>query len=85
MADTYKDPYGAKSTLNLKSGDVNYWRLAALEENGLGTISKLPYSIRVLLEAVLRNNDDFIVTNDHIKALANWDPKSKERGEIPFK
>jgi aconitate hydratase A / 2-methylisocitrate dehydratase len=85
MAGTYKDPFGAKSTLNLKTGDVKYWRLAALEENGLGTISKLPYSIRVLLEAVLRNNDDFIVTNDHIKALANWDPTSKDRGEIPFK
>ncbi len=85
MAGTYKDPYGAKSTLSTKSGEFKYWRLAALEEKGLGTVSKLPYSIRVLLEAVLRNNDDFIVNDNHIKALAAWDPTSKDRGEIPFK
>ncbi len=85
MAGVYKDPFGAKSTLKLKTGDIAYWRLAALEEAGLGAVSKLPYSIRVLLEAVLRNNDDFIVTNDHIKALAAWDAKATDRGEIPFK
>lgn len=85
MAGTNNDPFGAKSALALPEGEVSYWRLAALEDAGLGAISKLPYSIRVLLEAVLRNRDGFTVTDDHVRALAAWDPAEKSRGEIPFK
>jgi len=84
MADKTMDPYGAKSTLSIPQGEVNYWRISALEEKGVGKIGRLPYSIRVLLEAVLRNQDEYIVTKEHVEALANWDPKAKERGEIPF-
>ncbi|WP_346017147.1 aconitate hydratase AcnA [Pseudenhygromyxa sp. WMMC2535] len=58
-------------------------RLQALEDAGLTKLAKLPFSIRVLLEAALRNHDGFLVTDDDVLAIANWKPKA-ERGEIPF-
>ncbi|MDU6764884.1 MAG: aconitate hydratase AcnA, partial [Staphylococcus sp.] len=61
-----------------------YYDLKSLEEQGLTKISKLPYSIRVLLESVLRQEDDFVITDDHIKALAHFGKEGNE-GEVPFK
>ena len=59
-------------------------QVKSLEEQGLTKISKLPYSIRVLLESVLRQEDDFVITDDHIKALAHFGKEGNE-GEVPFK
>ena len=84
MATKISDPFGAKSTLETPDGKVNYWRLAAIEENSLGEVSRLPFSIRVLLEVLLRNNDGFIVTDDHIRSLAGWGGESFEASELPF-
>ncbi len=85
MNGKYLDPFGAKTYLDLPQGKVAYYRLESLIEKGVGDVTKLPYSIRVLLESVLRCNDGFTVTEDHIRDLANWDAKAKDRGEIPFK
>jgi aconitate hydratase len=61
------------------------YRLDALERAGLGRMSSLPYSIRVLLESVLRNVDGFAVSEEHVQALAAWSPAARAPGEVPFK
>ena len=80
-----QDPFGALTTIETQAGPIGIFRLETLEEAGLGTMSRLPYSIRVLLEAVLRNVDGFTVTADHVKALAGWNAKDVAVQEIPFK
>ena len=80
-----QDAFGAKARLATKAGDVTLYRLAALEEAGLTTLHKLPYSIRVLLEAVLRNVDGFSVLENHVRALAGWSPSTPSESEVPFK
>src|SRR5215470_2049192 len=78
-----RDPLGAKATLASQAGPVTIYRLAALEKAGIGHVNELPWSIRVLLEAVLRNVDGFSVLEEHVRALANWSPQPAE-AEIPF-
>ncbi|MCB9666196.1 MAG: aconitate hydratase AcnA [Alphaproteobacteria bacterium] len=76
--------FGAKSTLPLPDGSTAvYFRLAALEEQGLCQVSRLPLSIRVLLEAALRNHDGFLVTDEDVEHIAAWSPGA-EALEIPF-
>jgi aconitate hydratase len=58
--------------------------LPALEEQGIGKISRLPVSIRIVLEAVLRNCDGKKVRRKDVEALANWNAKSPANEEIPF-
>src|SRR5712664_65288 len=58
--------------------------LPALEEQGIGKISRLPISIRIVLESVLRNVDGKKVTERDVRTLANWNAKSPAQEEIPF-
>ena len=74
----------AHSTLESAQGSVGYSRLAALEEEGLINLSRLPFSIRVLLENALRNMDGYLVTEEDVMAVANWDPKAQSAREFPF-
>ena len=74
----------AKKQFQLNGQSYTYYDLKTLEEQGLTKISKLPYSIRVLLESVLRQEDDFVITDDHIKALSEFGKDGNE-GEVPFK
>jgi aconitate hydratase len=60
------------------------YSLPALEAAGLGKISRLPVSIRIVLEAVLRNCDGKKVTEQHVRQLANWQPNAPRTAEIPF-
>ena len=62
----------------------NYFSLPALEEAGVGKISRLPVSIRIVLESVLRNCDGKKVTDQDVRALANWNAKAPAQVEIPF-
>ena len=62
----------------------SYYSLPALEEAGIGKISRLPVSIRIVLESVLRNCDGKKVTEQDVRALANWNAKSPAQVEIPF-
>ncbi|MDA0813109.1 MAG: aconitate hydratase AcnA [Verrucomicrobia bacterium] len=64
--------------------DASYYSLPALEEQGLGKISRLPVSIRIVLESLLRNCDGKKVTEDDVKNLAGWNAKSPGDYEIPF-
>ncbi len=79
------DPFGARDSFDTGTGTATIFRLSRLEEAGLGEISKLPFSIRVLLEAVLRNCDGFSVTEQDVKNLATWNAADPAKQEVPFK
>jgi len=65
-------------------GNIHAYSLKKLEEIGYGAVSKLPFTIKVLLEAVLREYDGYTVTEDDVKILADYNAKNPT-GEIPFK
>lgn len=72
------------SEFNLVNGKKGlFYDISSVEEKIDCKIKKLPYTIRVLLEGALRNCDDFLVTNDDIKTIAEWKANG-ERTEIPF-
>jgi aconitate hydratase len=73
-----------RSTTTQSGQKVTYYSLPALEEAGVGPISKLPISIRIVLEAVLRNFDGKRVSENDIRTLANWNAKHPAQEEIPF-
>ena len=73
-----------RSTTTQSGQKVTYYSLPALEEAGVGPISKLPVSIRIVLEAVLRNFDGKRVSENDIRTLANWNAKAPGSDEIPF-
>jgi aconitate hydratase len=66
------------------SGKGSFYSLPALEKSGTGNISRLPVSIRIILESVLRNCDSNKITEEHVEQLANWDPNGHRSKEIPF-
>ena len=78
------DPLGALATLETSSGPVSYYRLDRLTELGLTDIGRLPFSVRVLLENLLRRLDGHIVTEEDVHALASWAPGSLSPRELPF-
>src|SRR6202140_746636 len=61
-----------------------FYSLPPLEKAGIGKISRLPVSIRIVLESVLRNFDGKKVTEDHVRQLAAWEPNAPRTQEIPF-
>jgi aconitate hydratase len=79
------DYFGARDTFDSGSGRAVIYRLAALERAGVTRISRLPYSIRVLLEAALRQADGFEITRESIETIASWSPQTAGQVEIPFK
>jgi len=79
------DPFKTLREFSPSKGKTGrYHSLAALEAAGLGKISRLPRSIRVVLEALVRHCDGKLVNEDHVKALAAWQPNGKRTSEIPF-
>ncbi|MGP4040198.1 aconitate hydratase AcnA [Gracilibacillus sp. D59] len=80
---TNQNPFQAKKQFDLNGKKYNYYQLKALEEAGIGNINRLPFSIRVLLESLIRQHDGHVIKDEHVKSLANW---GKEKGEdVPFK
>jgi len=78
------DPFKARATLKTPHGEYTYYDLNALTRAGVGHGDRLPFSIKVLLESMLRNLDGFIVTADDVTGLANWDAKAPAQEEVPF-
>lgn len=72
-----------RSTLPSAGEAIDYYSLPSLDDKGLCQVSRLPLSIRVLLESVLRNQDHAAVEDQHIEALMNWGQAGGE-GEVPF-
>ncbi len=81
----FHDPFDTFQAFTMASGKTGqFYSLPALERSGVGNISRLPVSIRVVLESVLRNCDGKKITTEHIKQLANWQPNAPRTHEIPF-
>ncbi|MBN1443014.1 MAG: aconitate hydratase AcnA, partial [Planctomycetes bacterium] len=80
-----KHPLGSPRRLAIASGSVEICSLEVLERGGIGRVSRLPFSIKILLEAALRQCDGFQVREEDVAAIASWSAKSPGRGEIPFK
>ncbi|GAB1233958.1 aconitate hydratase AcnA [Ferrigenium sp. UT5] len=79
------DPFHVRQTLTLASGKKGtLYSLPALEKAGIGKLSRLPVSLRIVLESVLRNVDGKKVTEQHVRELANWQPNAARSAEIPF-
>ena len=85
MIEKSNDFFGASASLDTGHGSVYYYRLRKLEEEGLGAVSRLPFSIKVLLEAVLRECDGYVVTQEDVANLAAWDAQAPQAVEMPFK
>ncbi len=79
------NPFGAEATLTTQGGDVTYYSLRKLADDGLTNLDALPFSIRVLLESVLRNVDGFTVTEDDVRTLAAWNAAAPKQVELPYK
>jgi len=77
--------FKTRATLAIGSQQATYYRLSKLQEDGLGNIDRLPFSIKVLLEALLRHEDGYVVRSEDIRRLAAYDPKRPAQVEIPFK
>ncbi len=79
------NPFHSLQTFDLGNGQHgSFYSLPALEKAGVGNLSTLPVSIRLVLESVLRNCDGDKVTEANLRALANWAPKAERTEEIPF-
>ncbi|RCX16224.1 aconitate hydratase [Fontibacillus phaseoli] len=78
------DFFSSSRTLEVGGKSYRYYDLQALEQLGLGKISKLPFSIKVLLEAAVRQFDGRAITEEHVKQIAGWSEGRDENKEIPF-
>ncbi|MFD1846680.1 aconitate hydratase, partial [Arthrobacter flavus] len=76
---TAVDTFGSKDVLEVAGAEYQIFRLDAVEGS-----EKLPYSLKVLLENLLRTEDGANITADHVRALANWDPEAEPDTEIQF-
>ncbi len=77
--------FNTLQTFDLGNGKTGkFYSLPALEAAGVGPISRLPVSVRIVLESVLRNYDDKKVSKANVKEIANWKPNETRTAEIPF-
>ncbi|MBM7552628.1 aconitate hydratase AcnA [Thalassobacillus pellis] len=77
--------YQSRKQFELNGKTYNYYQLKALEDAGLGKISRLPFSIRILLESLLRQHDGRVIKNEHVESLAKWGTKDAKGEDVPFK
>ncbi len=85
MAQSRLDTLKARRTLDVGDRRYDYYSLQAIKEAGLGDVSQLPYSLKVLLENLLRNEDGRSVTVDDIKALVAWTKTRRSEREIAYR
>ena len=84
MAQNYINSFGARKALTVGSESYDIFSLPQLEQAGFRNVSRLPVSLKVLLENLLRQEDNHHVNKADIEALANWNPKAKPDKEIAF-
>ena len=80
-----KNSYKSLTSININEKEYNYFSLKIAERNGLKGIEKLPKSLKVLLENLLRYEDDLSVTKDQIKAVQKWLKEKKSNTEIAYR
>ncbi len=83
MARKSLDSFGVRSTLEVQGREVDYFNLTA-EVAGIGDISRLPFSLKILLENLLRHEDGEAVSSEGIEAMVHWDPQKQPDREIAF-
>ncbi|MBA2292220.1 MAG: aconitate hydratase AcnA [Gemmatimonadales bacterium] len=81
---THPDPFAARSSLAVAGKEVTVYSLEALARTGEVQLDRLPFSIRVLLENSLRHLGRGFVTEEHVRAIAAWEPSAKSRSEIAY-
>jgi aconitate hydratase len=85
MMESSRNPFGSRATLPAGSeAKVTVFQLERLEKAGLPSLARLPFSIKVLLEAALRNCDGRAITEADAEALARWNAKTPGSKEVPF-
>jgi aconitate hydratase len=82
---TSKNSFGSRATLSVDGRQYTIFRLAALDAASKQRASRLPFSLKILLENLLRNEDDAFVKHDDILTLATWDVRSGAEKEIAFR
>ncbi|WP_028544637.1 aconitate hydratase AcnA [Paenibacillus taiwanensis] len=78
------DAFSAARDLSVGAKSYRYYSLEALETQGFNGVSRLPFSIKVLLEAAIRQFDGHAITSEHVAQIANWAEGRDENKEIPF-
>ncbi|ASN05615.1 aconitate hydratase AcnA [Virgibacillus necropolis] len=82
---TQNDAFQAKKQFELNGKTYNYYQLKALEEAGIGNVARLPFSIRVLLESIVRQHDGHVIKDEHVEGLTKWGTEEGEGVDVPFK
>src|SRR5699024_6164125 len=77
--------FRSKRIFDLNGKTYTYFDLKAIEEAGLGHVDRLPYSIRILLESVIRQYDGTAFNDEHITGLAKWGEENDGANDVPFK
>src|SRR5690625_2512895 len=75
----------SKKNFELNGKTYNYYDLKGIEEAKLGKVSRLPFSIRILLESVIRQYDAKVIKDEHVEGLAKWGTKEGKNKDVPFK
>jgi len=74
-----------EKSFELNGKTYNYYELKAIEEAGLGNVERLPFSIRILLESVIRQHDGRVIKDEHVEGLAKWGTEEGKNTDVPFK
>ncbi len=82
---TKQDVFNARTSFDVNGKTYHYYSLQALEKANIGNVSRLPYSIKVLLESVLRQVDGRVITKEHVENLAKWGTDQQKDVDVPFK
>ena len=85
MVNAKNNVLGTKVPFETGAGKAWMYSLTELERNGSKNVSRLPFSIKVLLEAILREVDEYVVTQEDVEKLTSWSPSLSKSEEIPFK
>jgi aconitate hydratase len=81
---TYKDVFGARTLLDSAHGTIHYYRLAALVEQGVKGLERLPVTVKIILENLLRHAGGELVTKEDVLSLARWTPGSSKASEAEY-
>jgi len=85
MQNAHPDSFGAQSTLAVDGRSYTIFRIDALERAGIGNVARLPYSLKILLENLIRFEDGRSVTKDDVASLAAWSPQAVVEREIAYR
>nr|MBA2404314.1 aconitate hydratase [Bdellovibrionales bacterium] len=84
MSEKRLDSFKTRQTLNVGNKSYDYFSLKAAQTAGVGDVDNLPYSLKVLMENLLRNEDGFTVYSDDVKAMGEWTKNKKSTREINY-